>query len=34
MGSIVGEKITRLLKYATKISIPSIIMCSSKKVHM
>jgi len=34
MGSIVGEKITRLVEYATKKSMPLIIVCSSRGARM
>ncbi len=34
MGFEVGEKITHLVKYATKKSMPLIIMCSSGGVCM
>ncbi len=34
MGSVVGEKITRLVKYATKKFVPLIIMCSSGRIRM
>jgi len=34
MGSVVGEKITRLVEYATKKSMPLIIVCSSGGARM
>nr|WGO61688.1 acetyl-CoA carboxylase beta subunit [Aneura pinguis]WGO61774.1 acetyl-CoA carboxylase beta subunit [Aneura pinguis]WGO61860.1 acetyl-CoA carboxylase beta subunit [Aneura pinguis]WGO61946.1 acetyl-CoA carboxylase beta subunit [Aneura pinguis] len=34
MGSVVGEKITRLIEYATERSIPLIIVCSSGGARM
>ncbi|KAH8974316.1 hypothetical protein BDL97_01G095600 [Sphagnum fallax] len=34
MGSVVGEKITRLVEYATKKSMSLIIVCSSRGAHM
>ncbi|KAF9619781.1 hypothetical protein IFM89_009303 [Coptis chinensis] len=34
MGSVVGEKITRLIKYATNRSIPLIIVCASGGARM
>ncbi|URD91969.1 hypothetical protein MUK42_01492 [Musa troglodytarum] len=34
MGSVVGEKITRLIEYATNQSLPVIIMCASGGARM
>uniref|UniRef100_A0AB39ABA0 Acetyl-CoA carboxylase subunit beta n=1 Tax=Mertensia simplicissima TaxID=3231102 RepID=A0AB39ABA0_9BORA len=34
MGSIVGEKITRLIEYATKKILPLIIVCASGGARM
>ena len=34
MGSVVGEKITRLIQYATRKSLPLIICCASGRARM
>uniref|UniRef100_A0A1Y3BTH3 Putative acetyl-coenzyme A carboxyltransferase, ClpP/crotonase-like domain protein n=1 Tax=Helianthus annuus TaxID=4232 RepID=A0A1Y3BTH3_HELAN len=34
MGSVVGEKITRLIEYATKEFLPLIIVCASGGARM
>uniref|UniRef100_A0A8S0YB39 CoA carboxyltransferase N-terminal domain-containing protein n=1 Tax=Spirodela intermedia TaxID=51605 RepID=A0A8S0YB39_SPIIN len=34
MGSVVGEKITRLIEYATNKSLPVIIVCASGGARM
>ncbi|MBA0856601.1 hypothetical protein Goshw_000631 [Gossypium schwendimanii] len=34
MGSIVGEKITRLIEYATNNFLPLILVCASREAHM
>nr|YP_009295213.1 acetyl-CoA carboxylase carboxyltransferase beta subunit [Dasya binghamiae]AOH77225.1 acetyl-CoA carboxylase carboxyltransferase beta subunit [Dasya binghamiae] len=34
MGSVVGEKLTRLIEYATKIKLPLIILCASGGARM
>jgi acetyl-CoA carboxylase carboxyl transferase subunit beta len=34
MGSVVGEKITRLIQYATRKSLPLIICCASGGARM